>query len=180
MRTANFTNDMFLGSLQSFLMIFVLTFFSVFSVKAQMNFAELNQSMQEERKPMVIYVSSKYCLYCLMQEKKVKNDKVLLQRLNQDYYFAKLLAEKDKEVVFNNERYVNQDPKDNYSINDFATIYGENEGVVGFPLWLFFDSNYQLNFRYSGLLTPKDLVKILDTLESKKPISTNKLGAYRP
>lgn len=131
-----------------------------------MSFKELARKQAQEKRPMVIYVSSKYCVYCLMQEAKVRKDKKLSEKLNEEYYFVKGNAEKDTDIPFHNQHFVIPDQNDSYAVNEFVKVYGKNEeGMIAYPLWLFFDKDYQLLMRFQGLMQTKNILKALDLIE---------------
>lgn len=143
----------------------LLLLFSVYTAGAQMNFKELDKKMSERKKYIIVYISSGYCTYCLMQEVQIRKNSGLKQKLASDFYFVKGLAEDDSAIVFNHKKYVNPDPGNPYEVNDFVNVYGKNEkGFVGYPLWLYFDKNYRLIFRFYGLMPPKNILKVLDKL----------------
>lgn len=144
----------------------LLIFFSAHSANAQINFGELQKLMSEEKKEIVVYITSKYCTYCLMQDAQIRKNRQLQQRLNNDFYFVKVIAESDSAIVFNGKVYVNPKPEDPYQMNDFVNVYGKNEaGNVGYPLWLYFDKDYKLMLRFYGLMPPKNILKVLNEIE---------------
>ncbi|MBX2923203.1 MAG: hypothetical protein KF746_13470 [Chitinophagaceae bacterium] len=143
----------------------LLMLFSVHTASAQMNFAELDKKMSEEKKYIVVYIGSKYCTYCLMQEAQIKKNNALGQKLDSAFYFVKGLAEADSAIVFNHKHYLNPNPQNPYQVNDFVTVYGKNEkGFVSYPLWLYFDKDYRLLLRFYGLMPPKNILKVLDRI----------------
>lgn len=143
----------------------LLLAFSVHTASAQMNFSELDKKMSDEQKYIVVYIGSKYCAYCLMQEAQIKKNNTLRQRLDSAFYFVKGLAEDAAAIAFNHTQYLNPNPQDPYQVNDFVNVYGKNEkGFVGYPLWLYFDKNYRLLLRFYGLMPPRNILKVLDKI----------------
>ncbi|MDR2123317.1 MAG: thioredoxin family protein [Flavobacteriaceae bacterium] len=122
--------------------------------------------MSKEKKYVVVYIRSKYCTYCLMQEAQIKKNQRLKQKLDSSFYFVKGLAENDSVIVFNHKKYTNPKPEKPYQVNDFINVYGKNEkGFVAYPLWLYFDRDYRLILRFYGLMPPENILKVLDEIE---------------
>ncbi|ANH79811.1 hypothetical protein A8C56_01430 [Niabella ginsenosidivorans] len=132
-----------------------------------MSFAELDWQMTKEKKYVVVYIRSKHCTYCLMQEAQLRKNSHLKLRLERDFYFVEGKAEEDSVIVFDHTAYGNPDPQNPRQVNDFVTVYGKDkEGMVGYPLWLYFDKNYRLLLRFYGLMPPENILKILDRISA--------------
>jgi len=133
---------------------------------AQINFDELDLRMAKEKRYIVVYVHSRYCAPCLMQEAQINKDSLLLDRLKNDFYYVSMEAESSDSIIFNHQRFVNLQPKEKYGVNKFVRVYGENrKGDLAYPLWLYFDKDYRLILRFYGLMPPKDIRKVLDKIE---------------
>src|SRR5690625_2132065 len=146
--------------------VFLLALFPFSLAQAQMNFKTLARKMPEEERYIAVLIDSRYCAYCIMQEKQINKHKTLRRRLDHDFYYVKGLAETADSIVFNHKKYVNPDPEDPHQVNDFVNIYGKDkDGNLAYPLWLFFDKNYRLILRFYGLMTPENISKVLDRVE---------------
>lgn len=158
----------------------LLTYFilqlGVGEAKAQMSFVDLAKKMEVEKKNIVVYFSSEYCIYCRMQEAQIKQYFPLKQRLERDYYFVAGSAESEKPIFFNQMEFINPNPNDPYQVNEFINTYGKDEnGKVAYPLWLYFDKDYRLILRFYGLMRPGNILKVLDKLEAVEMDNLNKL-----
>ncbi|MFT3901941.1 MAG: hypothetical protein QM727_02155 [Niabella sp.] len=163
-----------LCTLRRGMVVSLFLFFSVHTVTAQMNFGELEQRMSKEKRYIVVYITSKYCTYCLMQDAQIKKHKELKQKLDRNYYFVKEVAESDSIITFNNKEYANPEPKNPYQVNDFVNVYGHDEkGSIGYPLWLYFDKDYRLLLRFHGLMPPGNILKVLDKIEKSGASNNN-------
>lgn len=160
------TKDISVPSFRRCIRSLLLMFFSAHAASAQVSFGELQKYMPEAKKHIVVYITSKYCTYCLMQDAQIRKNRQLRQRLNNDFYFVKVIAESDSAIVFNGNVYVNPKPENPYQMNDFVNVYGKNEeGKVAYPLWLYFDKDYKLMLRFYGLMPPKNILKVLNEIE---------------
>lgn len=140
--------------------VFSLIFFTI-HLKAQLNFDSLQQKMEVEPKYILMNISSRSCIYCMIQEKKIRKDNELQQRLNNQVYFLSWQIEEQDNFIFHEQDYV--------SGTKFIDIYGRDEnGNIVYPLWLLFDENYNLIFRYFGLQSTENIEQLLDVLKESK------------
>ena len=147
----------------SSLKINCMLFFLVFAVsvaKAQIGFDTLAQQMQKEKKYIVMSVGTKSCVYCLMQEKKMRKDEALKKRLADEVYYLSWKQDEQHNFWFNNREYTTGE--------QFTDQYGKDEkGFIAFPLWMIFDPEYKVIYRYTGLLSPEKIEKILNAIRSE-------------
>lgn len=131
-----------------------------FTLNAQISFENLQVGMSMEKRYIVMNISSRSCIYCLMQEKKMQKDKVLQERLKNEVYFLSWQTEQQVCFIFNGQKYA--------SGEEFIENYGRDEnGTIAYPLWLIFDENYRIIYRYFGLLSTEKITKLLDVLKEK-------------
>lgn len=131
--------------LSFFLLLLMLTL----KASAQISFSELDDEMKKQPKNIVMLISSQSCIYCLMQEKKLKNSNNLYGQLNSEVYFLSWKVEEQGKLTFNGISYT--------SGMEFSKSFSKG----GFPLWLAFDKNYNLLYTHSGLLSVENIKKIL-------------------
>ena len=72
-----------------------------------------------EKRYIVMNISSRSCIYCLMQEKKMQKDKVLQERLKNEVYFLSWQTEQQVCFIFNGQKYA--------SGEEFIENYGRDE-----------------------------------------------------
>lgn len=135
-----------------FLILFMML---TMTAKAQITFPELDVKMKREPKNIVIFISSERCAYCLMQEKRLKNNHTLNGRLNSEVYFVAWKVDEQKKFIFNGKPY----------ISGMEFIREFNKGEAGFPFWIVFDKNYQVVYTYAGLMQNSSLMKMLDAVQ---------------
>jgi len=81
---------------------FLLVFFFSLQVNAQVlkkyRFDEVEQLVEREARPIVVFFYTDWCRYCKMMEQTTFKDKEIISVLNQKFYFIAMNAEDKKEV----------------------------------------------------------------------------------
>lgn len=117
--------------------------------------------MKTEPKFIIVNISSKGCIYCMMQEKKIKKDKLLQQNLASQVYSISIMAEHSNSFKFDSTNFKNMET--------FIDKYGKDKfGYLAYPLWIIFDKQYQPIYRYYGLLKNEEIEKLLQILSNDK------------
>lgn len=128
---------------------------------AQLSFNELHQKMQQEPKYIIMNISSESCIYCMMQQKKLKKDTELQKRLESEVYYFQWMVEETNAISFNNHYFKNG--------KEFVDKYGKTKDeIIGYPLWIVFDENDHVVFRNPGLMKNEELNKVLNVLKNEK------------
>ncbi len=128
------------------------------TLKAQIRFGTLQQRMKAEQKFIIMNVSTRSCVYCLMQEKKIQKHKAVKSRLNSEVYYLSWMVEETAGFTFNGNQF--------NSGTAFIDQYGKDEnGFVAYPLWLIFDKGYKVLYRYFGVISPEKIGEILDIIK---------------
>ena len=90
-------------------LILIFYVFISFLSKAQeinwVNFEDLPTLSRKEAKPIMVFIHTDWCKYCLMQEQNTFTDSVVVSDLNKNYYCIKLDAESEKTISFLNRKY---------------------------------------------------------------------------
>ncbi|MBX3241440.1 MAG: hypothetical protein KIT80_10675 [Chitinophagaceae bacterium] len=144
---------------------------------------KLDSSMRAEAKSVLILLSTDWCQYCQLQQNLLRSNRELSSALNNIYYI-KFDAETGKSLDFGGKTY-------HYKPNGMATGLHElvttlNDGdEISFPAWVALNENYQVVFRYNGVLYPgelKELIHSLTTVTSAKekpnPIESSLTTGY--
>lgn len=128
------------------------------TLKAQVSFESIDQKMRTEPKFIVMNVSTKSCVYCLMQQKKIQKNTTLRNRLESEVYYLSWMVDETTGITFNDKRF--------NSGKIFIDQYGNDEnGFVAYPLWLIFDKEYKVLYRYAGVMSPEKISEILDIIK---------------
>ena len=148
--------------------------FTTTQANAQISLDSLQKAMKVQPRYILMNIHSEHCLYCMMQKKRIENDKDLLKKLNNDVYFIMWKLESQPDFVFNGIKFT-KNKNNRYAGNDFLNKYANDpHNPVGFPAWLVFDKNYKVIYQYFGLLPNSSVTKMIDiiqTAEQKSKLS---------
>ena len=146
-------------------------FFTCFSATAQdkqageLSLEEIEAAMKTDERLIVIQLSTDWCVYCKMQDRQLSKDEEITQILENKTYYINLNAESKDTVKFNNTLYSPSSFKN--GLHEFTlAVSGQNE-QPSFPMWVIFNKDYEIIYRQTGLVKPKELTEVLKTLLSE-------------
>ncbi|MGJ1430370.1 thioredoxin fold domain-containing protein [Sphingobacterium spiritivorum] len=116
-------------------------------------------SVQANGKPAILLISTDDCGYCRMQQQQLQH-RTDVRQLMREFNYATLDAGIKENIVFNKQlyRYKSQE-----HVHELAEYLGMDEkGQLSYPCWIILNKNYDIIFRYQGLLAPADLKNVLE------------------
>lgn len=136
--------------------IAILSFVLSLNLSAQeinwVSFEELPLLEQKEQRPIMVFIHTDWCKYCLMQEQQTFKDSVIVEDLNNNYYCVKLNAESDETISF-----LNRDYNKSGNTNALSWILGAQNNQLSFPTTVTLSPQFQLTNRWVGYLSKEDL-----------------------
>lgn len=139
------------------LMLFVISGWA----NAQISFDALRQKMDWEPRYIVMNISSKTCIYCMMQQKKLEKDSELQQRLAAEVYYLPWMVEEMNGITFNQHYFETG--------KEFVEKFGKKQNeVLGYPLWIVFDEKSNVVYRSYGLMNNGQIGQLLDILKNER------------
>ncbi|MDN3670502.1 hypothetical protein QWY93_14360 [Echinicola jeungdonensis] len=124
-----------------------------------LSFPALEDSMNNSPKPIILEITTDWCRYCKLQKAQIKKDKILLDLLK-DYYFVELDAEGKRNIEFDGKNYQYQSQGLSGGVHELAIHLAGNEHL-SYPTWIFLNEQYQVVYRFGGVLKPNDLKTII-------------------
>ena len=113
-----------------------------------MTFEDLPILSRNEAKPVMVFIHTDWCKYCLMQEQNTFTDSVIVSDLNENYYCIKLDAESEKTISFLNRKY---SKKDNF--HALSWILGAKNNQLLYPTTVTLSPQFQITNRWVGYLS---------------------------
>jgi thioredoxin-related protein len=123
---------------------------------------KLDSCMQTTAKPVLMLLTTDWCKYCQLQKAQLSRNKDL-EAKKEDFYFIEFDAEAKDSVTFHGHTY-------NYKATGVSTGIHElvialsGEKAVSFPAWILLSKDYQVVFRYNGVLSAPQLKELLKAL----------------
>lgn len=125
-----------------------------------LSFEEAEDSALVHPKPVMVFIHTDWCKYCLLQEQNVFADSAIIEQLNKKYYCVKLNAEHSLRIKLLGKTYL---PKTG-SYHELATFLGAKNGRLAFPTTVFLSNKFVVQLKYQGML---DKTSLSDLLKAK-------------
>ncbi len=142
--------------------IFLLT---SLNLEAQISLEKFNSIFNENPKPILLYFSTNWCSYCMIQKKQLKKEDELLQILNNDIYFIEIDAEANQSIIFLGREYKSSS---NGKMHSFLEEFIDKKDQISYPYWVLISEEFKIEMKYTGLIKNKTL-KLLLKKHLQKP-----------
>lgn len=128
---------------------------------------EVDSLMEQQAKPILVLLSTAWCTYCQMQQHQLQKNPDFAEH-GDLFYFITFDAESKADVSFQGQPYSFRPTGKNTGTHELARALN-GPGTLAFPTWVLLDQQYQVLFRHNGVLTAKQLKKLLDAIASLQP-----------
>ena len=135
--------------------IFLLT---SLNLEAQISLEKFNSIFNENPKPILLYFSTNWCSYCMIQKKQLKKEDELLQILNNDIYFIEIDAEANQSIIFLGREYKSSS---NGKMHSFLEEFIDKKDQISYPYWVLISEEFKIEMKYTGLIKNKTLKHLL-------------------
>jgi len=123
----------------------------------------LADRMKLQPRPVMILVSTDWCLYCQMQKAQLLKNKTLIAAKNEIYY-SELDAEAKKDISFNGRIYHYKNFGNARGLHELVIALADKQEGFSYPFWIILDKDYNVLVRRNGLLAPNEVNKIVEIL----------------
>jgi len=120
---------------------------------------EALKKVRKEPRKIFIDIYTDWCGYCKRMEQNTFTHPVIVQILNDKFYPVKLNAEQDEPIIFQGQKYINENPGQRRSAHNFAIAI--LQGRMSYPSIAFFDEELNLITAIPGYRPPDNLEPIL-------------------
>lgn len=125
-------------------------------------FSQLKDSMAVKPKKIFIDIYTDWCGPCKLMDKKVFPKKDVIRLMNENYYAVKLNSETADSLNFNGKDYFLK-PYKTTVINELVAEIGLEAGHLSYPTMVILDENYEVIYRYPGMLNLELMIDVLET-----------------
>tara|TARA_Y100000739_G_C20594320_1_gene459537 strand:- start:343 stop:777 length:435 start_codon:yes stop_codon:yes gene_type:complete len=115
-------------------------------------FEQVPSLIQKVEKPVVVFIHTDWCKYCLMQEQITFKDSLIVNELNKNYYCVKLNAESNEQIYFLNRIY-----KKKGNSHSLSWILGAQNNELLFPTTVVLSPQFKITNRWVGYLSKEEL-----------------------
>lgn len=131
------------------------------------DFKLLQDSISLQPKPVLLLLSTDWCVYCRMQKFQIRRNKNF-KKNSSHFYYAELNAESKEPLQFKGRTYHFLPNGTTSGVHELAVVLGKHNGTLSYPIWVVMDKNLQILYRHSGVLNRKDLVLLTESLINLK------------
>lgn len=131
-----------------FILLFLISLLTQAQEVNWVTFKELPLLINQEAKPIMVFIHTDWCKYCLMQEQNTFSDSAVVSNLNENYYCVKLNAETEETISF-----LNRDYNFNGNQNELSWVLGAENNQLSFPTTVVLSSQFQITNRWVGYLS---------------------------
>ncbi len=129
-------------------------------------FESIEKAITKESRPIVIFIHTDWCKYCLTMENTTFKNKEIIQTLNDKFYFISFNAESKKPIHFRDYDFKFIPNGRKTGIHELAIQLGTVNGEVSYPTLTILNDKYEIIFQHSSYLSAKQLNKILEKLHN--------------
>lgn len=132
----------------------------------QVSFSELDSLLVHDPKPVLVFIHTDWCRYCLGMQQVTFTDEEVRHLLAENVYFVSLDAETEEDIVFRNHRFQFQPSGRGTGIHELAYALGNQKGELSYPTTCILTPDYEIDFQYGGFISARKMKKVLgDYLE---------------
>ena len=127
---------------------------------------KVDNSMRTLAKPVLILLTTDWCKFCQLQKEQLGKNKDF-QAKAETFYYVEFNAEQKEDITFHEHNYGYKASGVSTGIHELAVALSGEKGV-SFPAWILLDKDYQVLFRYNGVLSPQQLNEVMNALDADK------------
>lgn len=128
-------------------------------------FSEVDSLQKVSQKNTVIFIHTDWCKYCQTMKNSSFKDKEVVNLLNENFWFAELMAEEKEDIAFNGHTFEYKPTGSNTGIHELAEQLGTVDGKVSYPTLCILNPDYEIIFQYNQFINSTDLQTILTQLK---------------
>ncbi|TBW28106.1 DUF255 domain-containing protein [Gramella sp. KN1008] len=150
-----------------FFILLLLCFQGLTAQKSEIewiSFEELDDSLNIENKPVLVYFYTDWCVYCKKMDRNAFKNPEVVSKVNQDFYAVKMNAETLDSIEFEGQTFINEQAKTKRNgIHQIPLILASRDNKkVSFPTLLVLDKKFRIrkrSFEYMTSERMKELIK---------------------
>lgn len=127
----------------------------------EVTFLTLEKKMQEQAKPIVVFLHTNWCTYCALMEKKTFSNQAVQKKLSEKAYFVSFDAETKEKIRFKDTDFVYKKKGLQAGVHALAEALTTQNA---YPALVILDQNYDIIYQYYAYVGPKEMLQLLNAL----------------
>ena len=128
---------------------------------------ELDSLQTLEQRPVVTFIHTDWCKYCLQMKSKTLNNDSVISVLNKSFYFVDLDAESKKVMSYGGHAFKFKPTGSDTGVHELAEQLGMINGKLDYPTVSVINAKNEIVFQHGGLLQTDELLTVLRALQKK-------------
>lgn len=131
-------------------------------------FEQVDSLLRTEARPLVIFIHTDWCRYCRQMDRTTFRDKMVVNKLNEEFYFLRLNGEEKGEINFRGHRFGHRPTGLNTGTHTLAEALGSIDGQLTYPTLCVLNPDYEIIFQYGGFLSAAAMEAVLDRIQKEE------------
>ena len=132
------------------------------NVQAQaITFSTLEKKMQEQEKPIVVFLHTNWCNYCALMEKKTFSNATVQEALKDKVYFVSFDAESKEKIQFQGKAFEYRKKGLQSGVHELAEALTSQNA---YPALVILNKNYEIIYQHYAYVGPKEMLQLLKAL----------------
>ncbi|WP_413513105.1 thioredoxin family protein [Myroides odoratus] len=131
-------------------------------VQAQeVTFSNLEQQMEANAKPIVVFLHTNWCTYCALMAKKTFANEAVLKAIEEKAYFISFDAETKKSIQFKGQEFIYKKKGIQAGVHQLAEVLTSQQA---YPALVILNKNYEIIYQQYAYVGPKEMLQLLEAL----------------
>ncbi|WP_060874312.1 thioredoxin family protein [Myroides odoratus] len=124
-------------------------------------FSTLEKKMQEQEKPIVVFLHTNWCNYCALMEKKTFSNATVQEALKDKVYFVSFDAESKEKIQFQGKVFGYRKKGLQSGVHELAEALTSQNA---YPALVILNKNYEIIYQHYAYVGPKEMLQLLKAL----------------
>lgn len=125
------------------------------------SFAQLDSLQTVEQRPVVTFIHTDWCKYCLQMRHTTLNNDSVISVLNTLFYFIDLNAESKKDISYGGHEFTFKPTGSDTGVHELAEQLGMINGKLDYPTVSVINARNEILFQHGGVLKMNELLTVL-------------------
>lgn len=127
-------------------------------------FEQIDSLQRTKKKNILVFIHTDWCKYCQLMKNTTLKNEIIINLLNNKFYFIDLNAEEKRNIIFNQHTFKYKPTGTNTGTHDLADQLGNFENKLSYPTLCILNAENEIIFQLPQYINAIDLRAILTRL----------------